>query len=189
MPDSTDLMEIPVREKGYRKKSSSSASGTSSASTHATISPSNVSEPSSEQLSKNLEPPSRRRAVASSKLLGSVSSLSPLERLPTELLEIIFLQCLNLSLPRASLWIAKSLASTHVKTQLYFVAFSGMPYKDVPGAKNTMEWQLTSALHLIEIFNTHDAIARFQSDILAMKWMTPDFLQQFMAKLMIYKTV
>ncbi|MCJ1476155.1 hypothetical protein MMC13_004820 [Lambiella insularis] len=50
--------------------------------------------------------------------------LSPLERLPAELLQLIFLLQPNLNLPKASPSLGSSLASVHLKTELVIAAFT-----------------------------------------------------------------
>ena len=59
--------------------------------------------------------------------------MSLLERLPTELLEEIFLYCMNLDLPRSSPVIGGKLSSEVVYTRTVLAAF-----------ENTWEWYYTS---------------------------------------------
>ena len=66
--------------------------------------------------------------------------LSSLERLPTELLECIFFQCLVIILPRASLHTGMQLASRRVKYAVYTLAFC--PTK-------LSEWDIRPS-HLVE---------------------------------------
>ncbi len=93
------------------------------------------------------------------------SSLRPLERLPTELLESIFFLCLNISLPQASPIIGQALASTHVKSQLVLRVFA---------SGNTHQYPIT----LGNLVPTLKEQAELQSAILRTKWMTLPFLQQ-----------
>lgn len=90
---------------------------------------------------------------------------SPLERLPTEILEMIFLYSLNLSLPRASPALGKCLASNHMKTNLFLLIFPS----EGPDLRN-MDY-------LLGILGTEDSIGNLQSDILALKWATPAFVR------------
>ncbi|KAI9823453.1 MAG: hypothetical protein M1832_002464 [Thelocarpon impressellum] len=73
--------------------------------------------------------------------------LSPLERLPTELLEQVFLSSMNLHLPNASPHIGTRLSSEHVYTSFALDAFC--PRSDAP-----------------------DPVV--QSAVLSRRWMTPD---------------
>lgn len=91
---------------------------------------------------------------------------SRLERLPTEILQIVFLECLNISLPRASPSLASKLSSFFIKSQLFFIAFSSRDCKLQYGGQ------------LMRIFESSAAIAKLQSDILQLRWMTLDFLYQ-----------
>lgn len=94
--------------------------------------------------------------------------LSTLERLPVEVLEPIFLQSLNLSLPRASYVLGRKLASKHVKSNLFMTVF---PSK---------HRELINKAFLLEILGSTKAIGSLQSQILALKWMTPDFLESML---------
>ncbi|MCJ1423215.1 hypothetical protein MMC29_001097 [Sticta canariensis] len=93
--------------------------------------------------------------------------LSPLERLPTELLEIVFFQCLNVNLPRASPVLSSTLSSFHVKSQLLFKAFC-----------SDQGYGLQHSEELIDILHTKQEVANLQSSILRLRWMTMDFLRQ-----------
>lgn len=92
---------------------------------------------------------------------------SQLESLPTELLEEIFMQSLNLSLPRASRPLSLCLSSSLVKRQLVFKAFSS-------SSGNSLKY----SHELLDILGTEKEIAKLQSAILRVKWMTLDFLQK-----------
>ena len=89
---------------------------------------------------------------------------SLLERLPTEILELVFLYCLNLSLPRSSPLLGKRLTSNHMKTSLFLLVFPS------EGPK------LRHIHYLLSILGTYDSIGNLQSDILELKWATPDFV-------------
>ena len=90
---------------------------------------------------------------------------APLEQLPTELLETIFLQNLNISLPQASPIIGSKLASRHVKTQLVLRVCSAGSFNSYPSEQAA-------------IFPTIANLAEAQSAILRMKWVTFSFISQ-----------
>ena len=90
---------------------------------------------------------------------------APLEQLPTELLETIFLRHLNISLPQASPIIGSKLASKHVKTQVVLRVCSAgrlIPYPCEQAA----------------LFPTLTDHAKAQSAVLRMRWMTLPFIRQ-----------
>ncbi len=93
--------------------------------------------------------------------------LSPLELLPTELLQEIFHQSLNLNLPRTSPTLGSILSSPHIKMQLVFKAFAS-------GSDNYLE----HSSQLLDALGTTEEVARLQSAILRLKWMTLDFVHQ-----------
>lgn len=94
--------------------------------------------------------------------------IAPLERLPTELLETIFLHHLNISLPQASPIIGNKLASKHVKTQLLFRVCSAGRLNPYPCEQAAL-------------FPTIADHAKAQSAILQMRWMTLPFIRQLIA--------
>jgi len=96
-----------------------------------------------------------------------VRELSLLERLPTELLQHIFLQSLNLNLPRASPILNSALSGPHVKMLLVFKVFSSDSSR-----------ALEHSTELLNILDTKQEIAKLQTAILRLKWMTLDFLHQ-----------
>ena len=100
--------------------------------------------------------------------------LSQLERLPNELLQEIFLQSLNLNLPRASPTLGANLASSHIKMLLVSKAFSSDCGKC-----------LEHSAELLWILQTRQEIAELQSAILRLKWMTLDFLRQHIRTLLV----
>lgn len=106
------------------------------------------------------------------------SAASPLERLPTEILEMIFMYSLNLSLPRASPTLGKRLASNHMKTNLFLLVF---PSEDE---------KLRHIDYLLDILGTEESIGNLQSDILALKWATPayvcDLMEPFVVGTIVY---
>ena len=105
------------------------------------------------------------------------SPTSPLERLPTEILEMIFLYSLNLSLPRASLLLGGRLASNHMKTNLFLLVF--------PSRGD----QLEHVEYLLRVLSTEDAIGNLQSDILSLRWVTPAFVRGMVDTFMVRTTV
>lgn len=92
--------------------------------------------------------------------------LSRLESLPTELIQIIFFECLNLSLPRASPTIAAALSSFYVKYRLFLIAFS------------SAHWQLQYKRDLLNALFSYPEIDQLQTRILELRWMTLDFFYQ-----------
>ncbi|KAL8817346.1 MAG: hypothetical protein Q9191_008163 [Dirinaria sp. TL-2023a] len=95
-------------------------------------------------------------------------ALSALESLPVEVLEPIFLQSLNLSMPRASNVLGRKLASRHVKSNLFMTVFPSKHH------------EMRNEPYLLEILGSEPAIGRLQSQMLALKWMTSDFLQSML---------
>ena len=100
---------------------------------------------------------------------------APLEKLPVELLETIFLHNLNISLPQASPIIGEKLASKHVKSQLVLRACS-MGRPDV------------CPCEYVALYPTILNCSETQSAILRLRWMTFDFLRQLVPEF-ITKTV
>lgn len=107
-----------------------------------------------------------RTSSGANKSCTTTGALSHLERLPAEILQMVFLECLNLNLPRASPRLASTLSSFYIKSQLFFIAFS---------SENFM---LRHGDQLMRILKSSAAIAKFQSEILQFRWMTLDFLHQ-----------
>lgn len=97
----------------------------------------------------------------------SARELSTLERLPTELLQNIFLQSLNLNLPCASPMLNSALSAPHIKMLLVFKVFSSDSSR-----------ALEHSTELLSILDTKQEIAKLQTAILRLKWMTLDFLHQ-----------
>lgn len=119
------------------------------------------SEPSPRSRASTGEPPRKKSRRRPARMLSS------LERLPTELLENIFFQCLNINLPRASPVLSCALSSFHVKSQLLFRAFS-----------SDQGYGLQHSEELIDILGTKREVAKLQSSILPLRWMTLAFLRQ-----------
>ncbi|KAL8823543.1 MAG: hypothetical protein Q9191_005761 [Dirinaria sp. TL-2023a] len=92
---------------------------------------------------------------------------SALEKLPTELLEMVFI------LPRSSPILGKRLASNHIKTKLFLLVFTSETYE--PGETDP---DLRNLGYLLSILGTYESIGRLQSDILALKWATPSFVRE-----------
>ena len=107
---------------------------------------------------------------------GRVANFAaPLEKLPVELLETIFLQNLNISLPQASPIIGEKLASKHVESQLVLRACS-------MGRPNPYSCEY------VALYPTMLDCVEAQSAILRLRWMTIDFLRQLVPEF-ITKTV
>lgn len=186
MPESTDLTPVRIRGKKQHSKPADASS------VYSTIVHRSSSQPSSPL-------PGRSRKTRKGRLQGvglspsrldTSSGASPLERLPTELLEDIFFRCLNLSLPRASLALGQQLASYHVKSKLYAIAFSAV---SLSPDDNNRFYRLEADNLLNDILVVGDdeqkLIAIFQSDVLALRWMTPTFFRHQMDRLLIKKMV
>ncbi|KAL8790263.1 MAG: hypothetical protein Q9195_006421 [Heterodermia aff. obscurata] len=181
MPGSSDLTPVRIRGKKQSKKPVPKAAPSTSSTTQAASSTSSTDQAAashSRKHTKRAGPASgsrakknhkRRRGDAGGRSAqpGYASSLAPLERLPIELLEIIFFECLNLSLPRASASIGKRLASNHVKTKLYTEAFCSVGLK-----RHTYD---EGDPYLMGVDRVPDD-GIFQSDLLALKCFTPTFL-------------
>lgn len=107
-------------------------------------------------------------AVKSNRAKKSCSTpmLSYLERLPTEILQMVFLECLNINLPRASPRLASNLSSFYIKSQLFFIAFSSEGFK------------LRHEDLLMRILPPSERIVDLQNEILQLRWMTLEFLHQ-----------
>ena len=161
-----DLTEVRVRGKRSQEKSSIPASSSSR----------------SEQSRKR----TRTHANVPLKELSIDSGSSPLERLPNELLEIIFLKSLNINFPRSSLSIGKRLASDHVKTELFSTAFSGT--SDFEHTK-CLSFPLEASDQLLDRFDTDLGVREFRNSLLALRWMTPWVLRHLMKQLCIRKIV
>lgn len=192
MPGSSDLTPVRIRGKRRSKKPVSKAtpstSSTAQTASSTSTNPATVSHtrkqtkragPASGSRAKKNHKRRRGDAGGRSAQPGHAPNLASLERLPIELLEIIFFECLNLSLPRASLSIGKRLASNHVKTKLYSEAFCSLDCKDQYNAAD---------IRAIGIFGPSPEVGQvvaFQSDLLALKWFTPTFLQNVMGDIFI----
>lgn len=125
---------------------------------------------------KRLIPPASHVSIPPAKLprhtnthgetLGRYARFAtPLEQLPTELLETIFFYHLNLSLPQASPIIGSKLASRHVKTQLVLKVCSTGRLDTYPSEQAALFPAMTDH-------------AEAQSAILRLKWMTLTFIRQ-----------
>lgn len=111
-------------------------------------------------------------------MLPVKSELSPLESLPTELLEQIFLQSLNVSLPLASSHLSTVLSSTHLKMSVLFKIFSSDG--NISSLKLEHYDELSHILTAGSADGTNRAIGKLQSRILACRWMTWNFLQLYL---------
>ncbi|OGM50210.1 hypothetical protein ABOM_001148 [Aspergillus bombycis] len=111
--------------------------------------------------------------------------LSRLETLPVELIEKIFLQSLNVNLPRASASLAATVSSERIYRALILLAF----WNDVPSA--TGPFDAVSASAITKILRPLDYIpldlderGALQSAILRCKWCTVQRLQSRFPDLM-----
>lgn len=97
---------------------------------------------------------------------------SRLESLPTELLEQIFLQCLNLNLPLASSHLSTALSSTRTKMAVVLKVFPS-------NASFNLEHytELSQTVWAGGASDTEMGIGELQSRILACRWMTWEFLK------------
>ena len=191
MPGSSDWTPVRIRGKEGSKKPASKATTSTSSTSHTPSSASLTNRATSSHSrkqtrragltsgssAKKIHKRRRGDAAGRSSKPGHAPNLAPLERLPTELLEIIFFECLSLSLPRASASIGKRLASNHVKTKLYSEAFCLLDCKKY-------EYSAEDS-RLFEHFEQLIGAGTFQSDLLALKWFTPQFLQNAMAETLI----
>ena len=126
--------------------------------------------------SKSFGPPTKLARQLASKLQPKcfAKCSSQLELLPTELLEIIFFYCLNISLPQASPVIGQKLASLYVKSRLVL---------QVLGASKNLiySWE-DEAGRLKELvsfdYPCEAEQADAQSAILRQRWMTLPFVRQ-----------
>ena len=100
-------------------------------------------------------------------MFNPARELSQLERLPNELIQMIFLQSLNLNLPRASPTLGVNLSSSHIKMLLVTKAFS-----------SDSQYCLENSADLLDILHSKQEIAKLQTAILGLKWMTLEFLRQ-----------
>jgi hypothetical protein len=89
------------------------------------------------------------------------SKLAPIERLPTEITQDIFLQSLNLSFPRASLSISQKLNDLYIYNTVADHAFK---FKD-PFPRKVPE-----------------SVVENQTQLFSMRWMTWDFFTQYLSR-------
>ena len=91
--------------------------------------------------------------------------LSRLESLPTELLVTIFFQCLNISLPQASLHLGNTLGSQSLKIELFLKAFTS---EDDDLLHRDEVWRI---LRVREQASVRAQIGYLQSRILRLRWL------------------
>ena len=103
-------------------------------------------------------------------------SLSYLERLPVELLEVIFFYSLNPGLPQASIALGQKLYSTRVKSQLVLRTLS---------SPNSFEYPCAVS----DIFLTLQEQAKAQSAILRLRWMTLPFFRQLIPDYIVHTII
>ena len=158
---------VRVRGKKYRKKP------TKSAKVPKVDGSASLQDASSKLKRSNTEPASpggahkRSRVENSLQVTESAASLSPLERLPVEILEPIFLHSLNLSLPQASPLLGRKLATKHVKSSLFLEMFP-------------KETGHSNFDFLLQTLGSLDALGVLQSQVLGLRWMTPDFIREML---------
>lgn len=126
---------------------------------------------------KQLLPPANNPTSSSSPAISQKTKTTTaafgLERLPTEILELIFFQCLNLNLPLASSYLGSALSSFYVKSRLFFMAFSADHF-------SYYDFKLSHSDQVFGILWSEREIAILQTSILKRRWMNMDFLHQCM---------
>lgn len=130
--------------------------------------------------SRSLKRRSKQKALpvddnnpASSPISQKTTAASAFERLPIEILELIFFQCLNLNLPLASSNLGSALSSFSLKSRLFLMAFSSDEF-------SYYDFKLNHSDQLLSILWSEREIAILQTSILRRRWMTMDFLHQCM---------
>lgn len=114
-----------------------------------------------------------------------------IECLPTEILEIIFFDCLNLSLPRASLTLGCILSSFYVKSRLFEMVFSGT--KDTHADAREQLSHEEELAHIFGLSSSHREhfysfspleceVGNFQSELLKLRWVKADFFRQYVPR-------
>ncbi|KAL9025825.1 MAG: hypothetical protein Q9180_007585, partial [Flavoplaca navasiana] len=108
--------------------------------------------------------------------------------LPQELIELIFFESLNLSLPKASLCLGKLLFSSKTKNDLVMMAFpstvavwawwDGLNRENSPLDLAHYN-ELSSKLWTGDKSSTEKDIGKLQHDILSCRWMTWEYLKQY----------
>lgn len=178
MTDSNHLTPVRIRGKRSPKKPAPTASASS---TSSDPSPHRHDQEHNSLSATPAAKPKKRRRKNDEEITKQPDkgpSLAPLERLPVELLEKIFFDCLNLNFPRASVAIGERLASNHVKTKLYIMVFAYKftDHEDSAIASTIKDHPLVDG--------DGQPLTNLQSGVLALRWMTPTFLQLSMQKLM-----
>ena len=92
---------------------------------------------------------------------------SRLESLPTELLEQIFSECLNVNLPLASSHLGTALSSTRTKMAVVLKVFPSNASSNIAHYD-----ELSRTIWAGGASDTETAIGQLQSRILACRWMT-----------------
>ncbi|MCJ1462403.1 hypothetical protein MMC07_001004 [Pseudocyphellaria aurata] len=119
------------------------------------------------KLRSSIPPQPSESSPTTGSATGTPVVLSPLERLPTELLEKVFFECLNVNLPKASPTLGFALSSFHVKSQLLFKSFS-----------SDRRYGRQHHKELIDVLGTNEEVANLQSSILRLRWMNLAFVHQ-----------
>jgi len=169
------MIPVRVRGKKYRQKPAKSRMPQMDGSTHQVLKGQHKRAASTVLPTSIPQKTARLDRDASAK--ETLFAASPLECLPTEILEMIFLYSLNLSLPRASPVLGKRLASKHMKTDLLLVVFPSEGPEQRP--------QLRHIDYLLGVLGTDECIGTLQSGILALKWATPAFVRELTEPFMV----
>lgn len=99
-----------------------------------------VSSRSLKRRSKQKALPADDNNPASSPISQKTTATSAFERLPTEILELIFFQCLNLNLPLASSNLGSALSSFYLKSRL-----SSWPSHPTNSPTMTLNWTIVTS--------------------------------------------
>lgn len=104
-----------------------------------------------------------------------------LEALPVEIIEQIFLYCLNLNLPRASWVLATALSREHLYRLLILLAFFDDPPSDYPSSKAVEK--VFAPLEYVPL--TLQQRGELQEQVFRCKWLTMKRVQEEVPKMMI----
>lgn len=153
-------MLTPIRVRGKRTRDTITPNGTPSMATQQRKAPKLTEEP----IVTEPVPPTK--------------ALSRLETLPVELIEKIFLDCLEMNLPRASPYVASALSSERIYRLLILISFwDNDPEAQVPNYKAPNE---ISKMFLPIAYQPLDTAERraLQTAILNCRWCTQDRIER-----------
>ena len=102
--------------------------------------------------------------------------LSKLEQLPEEILEQVFLHCLEINLPRSSLIFGHGLAQNRIYRSVLLLAFFNDDDREQPVPKNLFEPAPYRVLNIEEKL-------RLQADLMTCKWFSLDLVKTVMPEL------